>query len=530
MTDLRDLKPTVLQHTRRLTVKFWIGTNNGLSCYIPGFVDTATLKPLVNLLFVEDASGRQFSLSHLNNFAFDQNDLTFHYRGLSFIDESKNKFHLYLKNISVDSKNEYITSEIKVRFSNLAPGQYVFSVALENSKGILSAAVKSGIITIEKPFYSQVWFYFSISAVIIFIIYSIHNYISQKEYSKKLESEVLERTELLSSSEKKYRTLVEDLREGIIITRGIEIVYANKEQLRMLEFNTLDELRQLAFPELLHPSDKNDYLLFSRQLRGDTISPGNYEVQLTKSNGEIIDVELSSSKITIDSESMIQNIVRDNTERKQIETIKSNAIIEGMENERHRISRDLHDEMIQLLTASKLQLEIFEYKEKIDDTNFTAALEQIDKAGEELRNIIHDLHPYELEQYGLRYTVEAFCEDVKANHGLNTKFIYSTSFPRLENKKELMIYRIIKEAINNIIKHSSSEKADIYFLNDDKYVFITIVDRGIGFNIESKDYINMSENNYGLITMQQRAKLIGANLVIESKTGKGTTISLKVSI
>ena len=191
--------------------KFWIGTNKGLSCLNPNYDYAVSVKPKQEFLSLETASGERFKLNNPVELSYTQNNILFHYRGLSFIDENSLRYHVEIKDIDNGWSNKFITSENVARFTNLNPGRYTVSLVTENPKTTFSDSLFTPIVTINKPFFNQWWFYLINFLIASSIIYSVQNYISQKKYSSRLEKEVLERTKLLSKSEENIRMLTQEL-------------------------------------------------------------------------------------------------------------------------------------------------------------------------------------------------------------------------------------------------------------------------------------------------------------------------------
>jgi two-component system, chemotaxis family, sensor kinase Cph1 len=206
-------------------------------------------------------------------------------------------------------------------------------------------------------------------------------------------------------------------------------------------------------------------------------------------------------------------------------------VVSAQEIERQRISRDLHDTFGQQLTALRLNLESFkeqlsqqpELQERISQTQLIAR--QIDS---DLDFLAWELRPAMLDELGLASSLEGFIADWSAQFGIAAEFhTAGLTAVRLPPEIENNLYRIAQEALNNVYKHAEAGRADVMLEYRDKSVVLIIEDDGKGFNPNEK--INLEEG-LGLISMRERAALVGGTLEIESALGKGTTIFARIPI
>ena len=201
----------------------------------------------------------------------------------------------------------------------------------------------------------------------------------------------------------------------------------------------------------------------------------------------------------------------------QLQKVFAQDLIHNLENERKRISNELHDSVGQNLLLIKNK--IFLDAEKQPDTKL------IDNTIDEVRNISQVLHPFQFEKLGLidsiKNTVETFQK--------NSEIFYSVDTDNIEidipKDKEIFIYRIIQECLNNVEKHSKAKACNVKMEMYNNYVLFQVKDNGIGFEVtESSNLLN----SLGMKTLKERAQIIGAQLSINSIKGKGTTVQIKV--
>jgi len=202
-----------------------------------------------------------------------------------------------------------------------------------------------------------------------------------------------------------------------------------------------------------------------------------------------------------------------------------NAMIEGQEAERSRIAKDLHDGLGGLLSTvkahfSNIQSEI----QKIEKINvYNRAHEMMDEACDEVRRISHNLIPGALRLEGLGEAVRHLGEETSDAHPFNVDVEIIGFESRMEESKEVFVYRIIQEALNNIIKHADAKKVLIQLSETDTEYHFIIEDDGKGF-----DPLQI-QSGLGLKSIQSRVDFLNGNLDIDTKEGVGTTITWHIS-
>ena len=233
--------------------------------------------------------------------------------------------------------------------------------------------------------------------------------------------------------------------------------------------------------------------------------------------------KLKQSKLLREQQSLIQSQKIEQLEKEK-KILSMNAMIEGQEAERSRIAKDLHDGLGGLLSTvkahfSNIQSEI----QKIEKINvYNRANELVDEACDEVRRISHNLMPGALRLEGLSTAVEHLGEEMSSAHPFTVRVETLGIEQRMEESKEVFIYRIIQEALNNIIKHADASDVLIQLSEtDDRYHFI-VEDDGKGF-----DPLQI-ESGLGLKSIQSRVDFLKGSLDIDTKEGIGTTLSWNI--
>ncbi len=202
------------------------------------------------------------------------------------------------------------------------------------------------------------------------------------------------------------------------------------------------------------------------------------------------------------------------------------ALLEGQEQERGRLARDLHDGLGGLLSGTKHQLSYLDphQSENIEE-GISKSIKQIDGAVEELRRVAHNLMPDLLVKYGLEVAIQEFASRISNNAlDIHTEFInYSNS---LSEEKQLIIYRIIQELVNNAIKHAEASEIIIQISQEDNVLNLTVEDNGKGL-----DYKGLNvKKTAGFHNIESRVQFLKGTMNIISELNIGTSIELQIPI
>jgi signal transduction histidine kinase len=203
--------------------------------------------------------------------------------------------------------------------------------------------------------------------------------------------------------------------------------------------------------------------------------------------------------------------------------------IAAAEQERTRWARELHDETLQELAALKLLLATVRIAKDADerDTQLKHAAERVDVAVRALRNLITDLRPPVLDEYGLQPALEALAKRMRAVSELGVDLQLelgdeSGRQGRLAPQVEDTIYRVIQEALANVVKHSGANQARVRVREAEGIVQLSVSDAGNGFAVEGEG------TGFGLLGMRERLALVEGTIAIESKVGAGTTLRASI--
>lgn len=204
--------------------------------------------------------------------------------------------------------------------------------------------------------------------------------------------------------------------------------------------------------------------------------------------------------------------------RRRLHELYSQRLLLSQENERKRISEDLHDGIGQQLLVIKNHLV---------GSDDHVAKTMLDDAIEEVRYISRDLHPFLLKELGVTKAIEKTIWKIDQN----TKLFISSDIDNINNltskENELNIYRIVQESLSNIIKHSQADAAKLSIKKVGNAIIIKIRDNGIGFDYQEK---YNDSGALGLKTMKERARFLNGTMKVISKRNEGTLLEFQISI
>jgi signal transduction histidine kinase len=246
-------------------------------------------------------------------------------------------------------------------------------------------------------------------------------------------------------------------------------------------------------------------------------------------NGSLINIDSKGNgifaELNLTLKSIFQRIRKQETELQQEKLRRLRSVIDGQDQERNRLSRELHDGIGQSLIAIKLQLENAETQNySMMRAGIDSAKNMIDITIEEVRQVCNALLPAALNEFGIVSTLRALFSELGSLAGFKAVFENTGSLDRISKKSQIYLYRIAQEALNNVTKHARANEVIMKLNRINNIVTLEVTDNGKGFIF---DPVSFAQRN-GLQNMRERTHLLEGEFIINSLPGKGTTI--KVSI
>ena len=207
----------------------------------------------------------------------------------------------------------------------------------------------------------------------------------------------------------------------------------------------------------------------------------------------------------------------------------SQRVLESLEAERERIYRDIHDGPAQALANAIFEIE---YVERVADrsTDQRAARVELRKLKESLRDslesvraMIYELRPPTLSELGLAVAMRTYAADFEARYGVRVDATLESADTGLLPQQELAIYRVMQEALQNVHKHSQASSVRLDWLREPARWVLRCTDDGIGFDLVKAA---RRKRSVGLLSMRERAELIGGSLQVQSAPEQGTVVTL----
>jgi PAS domain S-box-containing protein len=344
-------------------------------------------------------------------------------------------------------------------------------------------------------------------------------------------------TQQLRISEERYRGLFENSSDAIFISSMTATVISVNRACEELTGFTQKELVSTEIYDLFSGETRYKLLqMFSGKL-GQFPAGGIEDARLTRKNGTEADVELRISPILRKDEVLgLQVIAQDVTEKKELRRNMEyyiQQVTKAQEDERLRISRELHDDTVQVLAMLSRGIDSLITGDKKIARPTLEQLKKLhemaDSALEGVRRFSQDLRPSILDDLGLVPALEWLITDLEKGYSISTKVGITGSRRRLAPEIELTVFRIAQEVFSNIRRHSQATMVEMNLGFSVDAMTLVIKDNGQGFNIPRRTSDLALSGKLGIIGMRERARLVGGTLTVQSQKGTGTTVTLRIT-
>ncbi len=347
--------------------------------------------------------------------------------------------------------------------------------------------------------------------------------------------------EALQEREELLEAIFEHAPVGIAITNlDARFMRVNRRYQRMLGY-TEEELLGLTGWDVTHVEDME----LNRKLRDELFSGKredfSWEKRYIRRDGEVLWAQNTVALVRDAGGAPRYAIalVEDISQRKAADAaIRSNAeslqaltrrLVELQETQRRDLSRELHDRVGQTLTAMRINMDMIrtrlaEHDDALIRRRNNDSLELIESAFKAVENVMYELRPPMIDEYGLIAPLQWYAKKFTARSGIRVTVRGDENW-RCGPEIELALFRIAQEALNNVARHAQARHVAIELREIGPHIVLTIEDDGVGFDREAD---RTEKAGYGFITMRERAEAVGGTFALQSESGKGTRITVSV--
>ena len=214
--------------------------------------------------------------------------------------------------------------------------------------------------------------------------------------------------------------------------------------------------------------------------------------------------------------------------KQEQQIIAMRSMLEGQEKERARIARDLHDGLGNLLSTLKVNVGSLHisFNDNLMEKTYVKASEMIDEACTEVRKIAHAMMPQALRRLGLKKALEDLCQKMDNTHSFNVHFDIYGMEQALDDSTNVMLYRIVQESFNNIVKYAEAKEVLLQLTFSENWLNLIVEDDGKGFEMDKI----ASNEGMGLKSISFRSQYIGGECEIDSRLGEGTLVSINIPL
>ncbi len=352
-----------------------------------------------------------------------------------------------------------------------------------------------------------------------------------------LRSETAERKEIstaLEEAKERFRQLVES-------TNAIPweadaktwiFTYIGPQAVELLGYPRELWLEKDFWVEHIHPEDRAktiDYCLKSLAQRTNY----EFEYRMLAADGRTIWLHDIVNVVEPDGEPVaLRGFMIDITERKSLEESQRNIssrLISAQEEERRKISRELHDDFGQRLALLAVGIQSLSQQMPEPESETVKSMDnlwsQTQKLSTDLHRLSHQLHPAILDQLGLGPAIRSLCSEISEQHGIQIKFTEHQVQDSIPRDISLCLYRTAQEGLRNIVKHSGAKDAKVELTGAPDTIHLRIADQGVGF-----DPITTNRKGLGLVSIEERIRVVKGEMSLQSRLSHGTCIDLRIPL
>lgn len=340
----------------------------------------------------------------------------------------------------------------------------------------------------------------------------------------------------LQGAEHAYRVLIESMHEGALtLTADMVVLYANQCFGRMVKC-PLEQVMGGSFRRFLSPADQ---ATLRPLLKRAGPSGSKIQALLHAGDGSQMPAQISIRPLTKNgsNRATIGMVVTDLTEaRRTEERLRAlmQRVVQVQEAERGRVALELHDNITQLLCAvlfrSQALVESLSAGERLAKQEAMTLRAMLGHTVEAVECIAHGLRPSELKHLGLREALRNLSRDFAQRTGVSVKLTCGSFIAPLSEDADLVLYRILQEALKNVEKHACARHVTLRLTQPGTAVQLVIKDDGIGFDPGHQPVRRNGKGGLGLLGMRERAGYVGGTFNLKSVRHGGTEIQVRIPL
>jgi PAS domain S-box-containing protein len=343
----------------------------------------------------------------------------------------------------------------------------------------------------------------------------------------------------LQESEERFRALVEFSPDCIAVAVHERLVYMNPAGLKLIGAKNAGEVigrnTQDFVPVELHETMRQR----REKVLAESVSSPVMEIALIRLDGSLVTIESQAVPFVYAGQTAILNLMHDVTDRKRMEVERTELaarerkareeftrlLITSQEAERQRIAGELHDGIGQNLSIIKNRARLAQQQPPPTAAGHLEAIERVaTDAIAETRNLARNLRPLHIQQVGLTDSLRELIREASESTPIHFERRVENVDDIFKDEAATNVYRVVQEALSNLIKHSSAEQASVTVERDVRSVRLRIADDGVGFEVNQA----AAKGGLGLTSMTERVSMLGGTMRIETSPGRGTQLMVEL--
>ncbi len=320
----------------------------------------------------------------------------------------------------------------------------------------------------------------------------------------------------------------------LVVSREGYVIGANHAAEKMTGYTADELLGKVPFCNICQGMATGTEEMTCNECFSTALSMPSFEMHMKARDGREFTIAASSTRLPEEANSALVIILRDMSEQHRMERERfqrqiTNYIIQAQEEERKRISRDLHDGVGQALYSILVGLKVVNQANMEPELkNLLVDVQQMTaRALDEVKNMAVELRPSALDDLGLIPAIRSYAKRFEDTFGIETELDVVGSRRRFHSTIETALYRICQEAMINAAKYADTDKIYVRFRDSGKMIELSIEDFGRGFDLNQ---LRIMGTGLGLYGMKERASLLGGEVDIQSAPDKGTTIRIIIPV